>query len=111
MVFSGESLAYKCSRIESSEATNSFIYKIQKTKFDSSADRQHDSSLLFIKHGGHPEQTFNRNLEKKLGLSHRQENNFDSSLSNQTADWESRNFQDSSKWKHPQLFSNKFAVI
>ena len=31
-----------------------------------------------------------------------------SSLSNQTADWASRNFQDSSKWK---LFSNKFAVI
>ena len=56
--------AYKWSRIESTEASNSFIYKTRKTKFDLSTDRQHDSSVLFIKHGRHPEQTFNRNLKK-----------------------------------------------
>ena len=44
-------------------------------------DRQHDSSLclplsvlsvcpLFIKHGRHPEQTLNQNLERNLGLCH-----------------------------------------
>ena len=32
MVFSGESLAHKCFRIRSSEASNSFFYKIQETK-------------------------------------------------------------------------------
>ena len=54
MVFSGESLAHKCSRIRSSEASNSFFYNIQETKINSSTDRQHDSSLLFIKHGRNP---------------------------------------------------------
>ena len=34
-------------------------------------------SLLFIKHGRHPEKTFNRNLEINLGLPHRVENTFD----------------------------------
>ena len=77
MVFSGETLVRKCSRIGSSEASNSFLYKIQKTKFNLSTDRQHNSSLLLIKHGRNPEQTFNRNLEKKFGLSHREENTFD----------------------------------
>ena len=82
MVFSGENVAHKCSRIGSSEASNSFFYKIQKTKFDSSTDRQRDSSLslLFIKHGRNPEQTFNRNLERNLGLPHREENTFDSRI-------------------------------
>ena len=47
MVFSGESLAHKCSRTRSSEASNSFFYKIQGTKINSSTDRQHDS-FLFI---------------------------------------------------------------
>ena len=84
MVFSGESLAHKCSRIRSSEASNSFFYKIQETKINSSTDRQHDSSLLFIKHGRNPEQTFNRNLERNLGLSHREENTFDSRIYTQS---------------------------
>ena len=44
MVFSGENMAHKCSRIGSSEASNSFFYKIQKTKFDSSTDKR-DGSL------------------------------------------------------------------
>ena len=78
MVFSGENVAHKCSRIGSSEASNSFFYKIQKTKFDSSTDKRDGSlSLLFIKHGRHPEKTFNRNLEINLGLPHRVENTFD----------------------------------
>ena len=84
MVFSGESLAHKCSRTGSSEASNSFFSKIQKAKFDSSMDRQHDNSLLFIKHGRNPEQTFNRNLERNLGLSHREENTFDSRIYTQS---------------------------
>ena len=73
MVCSGKSLAHKCSRIRSSEASNSLFYKIQETKINSSTDKQHDSylslSLLFIKHGRNPEQTFNRNLERTLRLS------------------------------------------
>ena len=99
MVFTGEILVHKCSRIESSETSNSFFYAIQKTKYDSSKDKEHDSSLLFIKHGRNPEQTFNRNLKRNLELLHRKENTFDSSLSNQTADWASQNFQDSSELK------------
>ena len=79
-VFSGKGLAHKCSRIGRSEATNSFIYKIQKPKFDLSSDRQYDSSLLFTKHGRHPEQTFNRNIERNMWLSHREENTLDSRI-------------------------------
>ena len=110
MVFTGEILAHKCPRIESSETSNSFFYAIQKTKYDSSTDKEHDSSLLFIKHGRNPEQTFNRNLKRNFELLHRKENTFDSSLSNQTADWASQNFQDSSELPHwfqtnLQLFS------
>ena len=86
MVFTGEILVHECSRIESSETSNSFFYAIQKTKHDSSTDKEHDSSLLFIKNGRNPEQTFNRNLKRNLELLHRKENTFDSSLSNQTAD-------------------------
>ena len=48
MVFSGESWTHKCSRTGSNEASSYFINKIQKTKFDSSMDRRHDSSLLAI---------------------------------------------------------------
>ena len=43
-------------------------------------DRQHDSSLLFIKRRRHPQQTFNRNLERNFGLSHREKNTFDSRI-------------------------------
>ena len=43
-------------------------------------DRQHDSSLLIIKHRRHPQQTFNRNLERNFGLSHREKNTFDSRI-------------------------------
>ena len=78
MVFSGEILAHKCSVNGSNEASNSFINKIQRTKFDSSTGRQHDSSLLFIKHGRHPEQTSNQILVRDLGLPHREENTCDS---------------------------------
>ena len=70
IVFSGESLTHKCSRTGSSKASNSFFYNIEKTKFDSSTDTKYDSSLLSIKHGRNPEQTFNQNLERNLGLSH-----------------------------------------
>ena len=66
MVFSRESLAHKYSTTGSSEANNSFIYKIQKTKFNSSMASQHDGSLLIIKHGRHPEQAFNRNLRRNV---------------------------------------------
>ena len=48
------------------EPSNSFFYKIQKTRFDSLTDRQHDSYVLFIKHGRNTEQTFNRNLSKYI---------------------------------------------
>ena len=90
MVFSRENLADKCSRIRSSEASNSFFYKIQETKINSSTDRQHDSSLLFIKHGRNPEQTFNQDLERNLGLSHREENTFDSRIYTQSEQSNSR---------------------
>ena len=90
MVFSGESLTHKCSRIGISEASSSFFYEIQKNKFDSSTDRQHDSSVLFIKHGKNPEQTFNRYLEINLGLSHREENTFDSRIYTQSEQSNSR---------------------
>ena len=89
MVFSGESLAHKCSGIGSSEASNSFFYKIQKTKFDSSTDRQH-AALLFNKHGRNPEQISDRNLERNLGLSHREENTFDSRIYTQSEQSNSR---------------------
>ena len=109
MVFSGEILAHKCSVNGSNEASNSFINKIQRTKFDSSTGRQHDSSLLFIKHGRHPEQTSNQILVRDLGLPNREENTCDSkiytSLSNQRAEWESWHFQDNSRWKlFPTVF-------
>ena len=84
IVFSGENLSHIYSKIGSSEADHSLIYKIQKTKFDSSMYRQHDSNFLFIKHGRHPEQTFNRNLEINLGLSHREDNSFDSRIYTQS---------------------------
>ena len=58
-VFSEESLTHTCSRIGRSKASNSIFYKTQKAKFDSSTDRQHDTSLIFIKYGRNPEQTFN----------------------------------------------------
>ena len=58
---------HNCSRIEISEASNSFIYKTQNTKFNSSKDRQHSSSLLFVKHGRYLEQTFIQNLEDNSG--------------------------------------------
>ena len=58
------------------EVLNSSFNKIQKTKYDSSTDRQHDSSLFFIKHGRNAEQIFDRNLEKSLGLFHREEKIF-----------------------------------
>ena len=90
MVFSGESLAHKCSRTGSSEASNSFFSKIQKAKFDSSMDRHHDSSLLFIKHRRNPDQTFNRNLERNLGLPHGEENTFDSRIYTQSEQSNSR---------------------
>ena len=90
MVFSGESLAHRCSRIGSSEASNYFFYKIQKTKFDSSTGRQYDSSLLFIKHGKNLEQTFDQNLKSNLGLSHREENTFDSRIYTQSEQSNSR---------------------
>ena len=90
MIFSGESLAHKCSRVRSSEASNSFFYKIQETKINSSTDRQHDSSFLFIKHGRNPEQTCNRNLERNLGLSHREENTFDGIIYTQSEQSNSR---------------------
>ena len=77
---SGESLTHKCSRTESSEASNSSFYKFQETKFDSSTNRQHGSSILLIKHGRNPKQTFKRNLKRNLGLSHREENTFDSRI-------------------------------
>ena len=84
MVFSGESFAHKCSRIGRSEASNSFFYKTQKTKFDSSTDGQHDGSLLFIKHGRKPEQKFDCNLERNFGLYHREENTFVSKICTQS---------------------------
>ena len=94
IVFNGESLAHKCSRIGSSEASNYFFffffYKIQKTKFDSSTDRQHDSSLLFIKRERNPKQTFDPNLERNLGLSHREKNTFDSRICTQSEQSNSR---------------------
>ena len=66
-------------------------------------DKQHDSSLLFVKHRRHPEQTFNRNVDRNLGLSHGEEIHltaqYITSLSNQTADWESQNYQDNREWK------------
>ena len=43
-------------------------------------DRQHDSSLLLIKHGRNLEQTFNQDLERNLELSHREENTFDTRI-------------------------------
>ena len=104
MVFSGESLAHKCSRVRNSEASNFFFYKIQETKINSSTDRQHDSPLFYLLNMG---ETQNKHLieiskeiwgyliEKKIHLTAE----YIPSLSNQTADWASRNFQDSSKWK------------
>ena len=101
MVFCGESLAQKCSRIESNEASDSFFYKIQKNKFNSSTDRQHDIYLLNMG------RTQNKHLmeiskeiwgyliERKIHLTAE----YISSLSNQIADWTSRNFQDSNKQK------------
>ena len=67
-----------------------FFYKIQKTKFDSSTDRQHDSSLLFIKRERNPKQTFDPNLERSLGLSHREKNTFDSRICTQSEQSNSR---------------------
>ena len=90
MVFCGESLACKCSRIRSIEASNSFFYKIQESKINSSTDRQHDSSLLLIKHGRNPEQTFNQNIKRNLGLSHREENTLDSRIYTQSEQSNSR---------------------
>ena len=66
--------------LEVSKASNSFIQKIQKTKFDSSTDRQHGSSFLCTKHRRHQEQTFNENLEINLEFSHREENTFGSRI-------------------------------
>ena len=100
----GENLAHKCSRIGSSEASNSFWYKIQNTKFDSFTDRQQDTSLSYLLNMG---ETPNKHLieiskeiwdyliEKKIHLTAE----YIPSLSNQTADWASWNFLDSSKWK------------
>ena len=90
MVLIGESLARKCSRIRYSDASNSFFYKIQETKINSSMDRQHDSSLLSIRHERNPEQTFNQNLERNLGLSHREENTFDIRIYTQSEQSDSR---------------------
>ena len=102
LVFSGEILAHKCSRIKSSKASISFIYRTDKAKFNSSTDRQHGSSLLFTSHGRHPEQTLIKILkiiwgylvERNIHLTAE----YILSLNNQTEDWNSRNFQDSSKW-------------
>ena len=46
MVFIGRSLAQKCCRVSSNNVSNSFFYKIKKTKFNSSTDRQHDNPYL-----------------------------------------------------------------
>ena len=78
-------------------------------------DKQHDSSLLFVKHRRHPEQTFNRNVDRNLGLSPGEEIHLTAqyipSLSNQTADWESQNYQDNRNGNLAQLFSNKLSII
>ena len=83
VIFSGESLVHKCSRIGCSEIRNSFFYKIQKTKFDLSMGRQHDNSLLFIKHGRNPEQTFQSN-RKKFGVISYRGKTFDSRIYTQS---------------------------
>ena len=60
-------------------------------------------SLLFIKHGRNPEQTFNRNPEGNLGLYHREENTFDSRIYTQYEQSNSRlcmsKFPGQQQWK------------
>ena len=93
MVFTGEILAHKCPRIESSETSNSFFYAIQKTKYDSSTDKEHDSSLSYLLNMGGTQnkplieiskEISSYCIERKIHLT--AEYTFDSSLSNQTAD-------------------------
>ena len=68
------------------EAARLAILSFKKFKKLNSIHQQIDNvtalslSLLFIKHGRNPEQTFNRNLERNLGLPHREENTFDSRI-------------------------------
>ena len=82
--------------------TNVLELKAVRLAFLSFTDRQHGSSLLFTSHGRHPEQTLIKILkiiwgylvERNIHLTAE----YILSLNNQTADWNSRNFQDSSKW-------------
>ena len=68
------------------EAARLAILSFKKFKKLNSIHQQIDNvtalslSLLLIKHGRNPEQTFNRNLERNLGLPHREENTFDSRI-------------------------------
>ena len=98
MAFIWENLAHKYCRIGSSEASGSFFYKIQKTELESSTVRQYDSSpslsyLLIM--GGTQNKRWGYLTEKKIYLRAA----YIPSLSNKTADWAFRNFQNSTKWK------------
>ena len=103
MVFSGENLAHKCFRIESSEVSNSFFTKFKKlNSIHLRIDIMTDPSYLL-----NMGETQNKHLfeilkeswgylvERRIHLAAE----YIPSLSNQTADWASRNFQGNSEWK------------
>ena len=92
MVFTGEILAHKCLRIESSETSNSFFYAIQKTKYDSLRIKNMIALSYLLNMGGTQnkplieisKEIWSYCIERKIHLT--AEYTFDSSLSNQTAD-------------------------
>ena len=102
MVFSGELLAHKCSKIRRSEAINFSLTKFKKlNSIHLRIDNMTALSYL-LNTGG----TLKKHLieiskkiwryfiEKKVHLTAE----YIPNLNNQIADWASRNFQDSSKW-------------
>ena len=102
MVFSGEFLAHKCSKIGSSEAINLSLTKFKKlNSIHLRIDNMTALSYL-LNTGGTLKKhliEFSKKIwryftEKKVHLTAE----YIPNLNNQIADWASRNFQDSSKW-------------
>ena len=111
MVSYRENMAHKCCRGRSSEVSHPFTYSLRRSVIHLRVDNMTALSYLLNMTGTQSKQLIKISkqiwsylLEKKIRLTAE----YVLSIDNHLADWESRNFQDSSAWK---LCSMSFKTI